>query len=59
MPQPSSKRIVAFSRIKIYMPSGQIGLTDPDGYAVSVCHWGREQQSDWEKHLSQRARVRE
>jgi hypothetical protein len=30
-------------------------MTDPDGYAVTVCHWGREQQSAWEKHLSKRA----
>ena len=38
-----------------YMPSGEIGLTDPDGYAVTVCHWGLEQQNAWEERLSKRA----
>jgi catechol 2,3-dioxygenase-like lactoylglutathione lyase family enzyme len=38
-----------------YMPSGQIGLTDPDGYAVTICHGGSEQQNAWEERLSKRA----
>jgi catechol 2,3-dioxygenase-like lactoylglutathione lyase family enzyme len=42
-----------------YMPSGELRLTDPDGYAVTVCHWGPEQQNAWEEHLRQRASVPE
>jgi catechol 2,3-dioxygenase-like lactoylglutathione lyase family enzyme len=31
-----------------YMPSGEVRLTDPDGYAVSIYHWAQEQQDAWE-----------
>jgi len=34
-----------------YMPSGEIRLTDPDGYAVSIYHWAREQQNAWEMRV--------
>ena len=27
-----------------YMPSGEIGIADPDGYAILVAHWGRPEQ---------------
>lgn len=39
----------------VYMPSGEIRLSDPDGYAVTICHWGPEQQNAWEERLSKRA----
>jgi hypothetical protein len=32
-----------------YMPSGEMLLRDPDGYAVIVAHWGRNEQEAWEK----------
>lgn len=35
-----------------YMPSGEIMLKDPDGYTVFVGHWGKKEQQEWEKHLT-------
>lgn len=32
-----------------YMPSGQITLTDPDGYVLTIAHWGKTEQETWEK----------
>jgi hypothetical protein len=34
-----------------YMPSGEMYLRDPDGYAVIVAHWGRNEQQAWEQHI--------
>jgi catechol 2,3-dioxygenase-like lactoylglutathione lyase family enzyme len=34
-----------------YMPSGEVRLVDPDGYAVSLYHWGKEQQDAWEMRV--------
>ncbi len=34
-----------------YMPSGELQLKDPDGYAVLVGHWGKAEQAAWEKRL--------
>ena len=51
--------IVPETQYPTYMPSGELRLTDPDGYAVTVCHWGREQQKAWEEHLRQRGNVTE
>ncbi len=32
-----------------YASSGEINLRDPDGYAVSVCHWGQKEHEQWEQ----------
>jgi len=37
-----------------YMPSGEIGLRDPDGYTVLIAHWGKEQQEAWEKRIGRK-----
>ncbi|MGA9040383.1 MAG: VOC family protein [Terriglobales bacterium] len=34
-----------------YLPSGEIGLTDPDGYMVNVVHWGKSEHEAWEKRI--------
>jgi hypothetical protein len=31
-----------------YMPSGEIQVADPDGYAILVSHWGAAEQQTWE-----------
>ena len=35
-----------------YMRSGEINLTDPDGYLIMVGHWGKSEQEAWEKRIS-------
>ncbi len=35
-----------------YMPSGEINITDPDGYRIAVAHWGTAEQQAWEKRIS-------
>jgi Glyoxalase/Bleomycin resistance protein/Dioxygenase superfamily len=35
-----------------YMPSGEIGIADPDGYAILVAHWGKPEHEAWEKRIS-------
>ena len=35
-----------------YMPSGEINITDPDGYVILVGHWGKSEQEAWEKRIS-------
>ena len=30
-----------------YMPSGEIQLRDPDGYAVLIAHWGEAELETW------------
>lgn len=37
-----------------YMPSGALHLSDPDGYVVSVNHWGDEEHATWEKERKNR-----
>jgi hypothetical protein len=37
-----------------YMPSGAIHLLDPDGYMVSVNHWGEAEHTKWEKERKTR-----
>jgi len=37
-----------------YMPSGAIHLLDPDGYMVSVNHWGEQEHATWEKERKTR-----
>jgi len=34
-----------------YMPSGEISLTDPDGYRIFVAHWGKPEHDAWEQRL--------
>jgi hypothetical protein len=34
-----------------YMPSGEMRLSDPDGYAVLVAHWGEKERRAWEKRI--------
>jgi hypothetical protein len=34
-----------------YMPSGEIFMSDPDGYSVLVAHWGNKEQEAWEKRI--------
>jgi catechol-2,3-dioxygenase len=31
-----------------YMPSGSIGLADPDGYIIDVHHWSDKEHEKWE-----------
>jgi predicted enzyme related to lactoylglutathione lyase len=35
-----------------YLPSGEITIADPDGYAVGIAHWGKPEQEAWEKRIS-------
>ena len=37
-----------------YMPSGEIQMTDPDGYSVLISHWGKAEQEAWEKRISEK-----
>ncbi|MGH9556169.1 MAG: VOC family protein [Terriglobales bacterium] len=34
-----------------YMPSGEIMIADPDGYAILVAHWGTAEHEAWEKRI--------
>jgi catechol 2,3-dioxygenase-like lactoylglutathione lyase family enzyme len=34
-----------------YMPSGEMRLVDPDGYSLTVAHWGKNEQEAWEKRI--------
>jgi len=38
-------------RYPAYMPSGEIRLSDPDGYLVLVAHWGKSEHEAWEKRI--------
>lgn len=38
-----------------YMPSGEIQMADPDGYAIVVSHWGKAEQEAWEKRIGEKA----
>lgn len=37
-----------------YMPSGQITLTDPDGYIIGIHHWGDAEHQAWLKDIEQK-----
>jgi hypothetical protein len=37
-----------------YVPSGEMRLTDPDGYGVLVAHWGKSEQEEWEKRIARK-----
>jgi hypothetical protein len=37
-----------------YMPSGEIQMADPDGYAIVVSHWGKAEQEAWEKRIGEK-----
>jgi hypothetical protein len=32
-----------------YMPSGEIGFKDPDGYTILIGHWGDAEHAAWEQ----------
>ena len=34
-----------------YMPSGRVCLRDPDGYFISVNHWGDKEHTAWLKRI--------
>ncbi len=34
-----------------YMPSGEICISDPDGYIVLVAHWGQAEHEAWLKRI--------
>lgn len=34
-----------------YMPSGEVQMTDPDGYSVLISHWGQAEREAWEKRI--------
>jgi len=38
-----------------YVPSGEFQIADPDGYAVTVVHWGKPEQEAWEKRIGRKA----
>lgn len=38
-----------------YMPSGEICISDPDGYTILVGHWGKSEQEAWEKRIGAEA----
>ncbi len=36
-----------------YMRSGEIRLSDPDGYTVFVGHWGAAEQEEWMQRIAE------
>ena len=38
-----------------YMPSGEICVADPDGYAVLVAHWGEAEHTVWLERIGRKA----
>jgi predicted enzyme related to lactoylglutathione lyase len=38
-----------------YMPSGEINISDPDGYHVAVGHWGQTEHEAWLKRIGEKA----
>ncbi len=34
-----------------YMRSGEICISDPDGYVILVGHWGKSEHEAWEKRI--------
>jgi hypothetical protein len=41
-------------RYPSYVPSGEMRLTDPDGYCVLVAHWGKSEQEEWENRIGRK-----
>jgi len=37
-----------------WMPSGHVGLRDPDGYAISINQWGEAEQTAWLEQLERK-----
>lgn len=37
-----------------YMPSGEIRMTDPDGYSIAIGQWGKTEQEAWEKRIGRK-----
>lgn len=37
-----------------YMPSGEICVPDPDGYAVFVSHWGEAEHTAWLERIGRK-----
>jgi len=40
-----------------YMPSGEICLTDPDGYTVLIGHWGEKEHTTWLQQLESKRKA--
>jgi catechol 2,3-dioxygenase-like lactoylglutathione lyase family enzyme len=38
-----------------YMPSGEMQLADPDGYSVTIVHWGKQEHEAWERRIGAKA----
>ena len=38
-----------------YMPSGEVCISDPDGYTILVAHWGKAEHDAWEKRIGAKA----
>jgi hypothetical protein len=36
-----------------YLPSGEIFLSDSDGYAVGVAHWGAQEDEAWLRRIAE------
>lgn len=34
-----------------YMPSGELCLSDPDGYTILVNHWGKPEHDAWLRRI--------
>ncbi len=41
-----------------YMPSGEVQLHDPDGYALFVGHWGEAEHEPWERQAREKLKRR-
>lgn len=37
-----------------YLPSGEMHLNDPDGYAVGIAHWGESEHSEWLQRIGRK-----
>jgi catechol 2,3-dioxygenase-like lactoylglutathione lyase family enzyme len=37
-----------------YMPTGEVQVWDPDGYAMWVGHWGEKEHEAWLRHARER-----
>jgi catechol 2,3-dioxygenase-like lactoylglutathione lyase family enzyme len=37
-----------------YSPSGEITLRDPDGYRISIIHWGEREHEQWQRERKTR-----
>jgi len=38
-----------------YMPSGEVCISDPDGYRILIAHWGKAEHEAWEKRIGAKA----